>query len=452
MKKKVSLLLIVMLVLSTSFIMAGGQSEETVEPSTVEDTGNLERYKDSDSPVVLDFYYVVGVAGPLAQVIDGMVEEFNNTHENIIVQPVYTGNYNQTMAKVQSSIISGTPPDVFVVEISELYTLLAVDGIISLDKYIEKDGGEEFTSQYFDALYGNARAKGKIWGQPFQRSTPILYWNKDMFAEHSAEFEAQGLDPTRAPDTWSELETAASILTDREEDKWGVILPGGWNDWIFESFVYQNGGKLISDDAETSYFDSPEVLGALEYWYKLTNELKVSPPLRPWNQTPIDFSSGHAAMMYYSTGGLPLVRKQSSFDFGVAFQPKKKQYGVPVGGGDFHISKDIPAANQDAAWEFIKFMTSPENAALWSRESGYICINKKGLELPEMQAYMEEFPAAKVAANQLDYSNPKIMAPNFQEIRKIFVANMDELMQGNQTPKETQEKLHTNIQKILDEY
>src|SRR6056297_2084330 len=118
MKKKVSLLLIVMLVLSTSFIMAGGQSEETVEPSTVEDTGNLERYKDSDSPVVLDFYYVVGVAGPLAQVIDGMVEEFNNTHENIIVQPVYTGNYNQTMAKVQSSIISGTPPDVFVVEIS----------------------------------------------------------------------------------------------------------------------------------------------------------------------------------------------------------------------------------------------------------------------------------------------------------------------------------------------
>ncbi len=452
MKKKICLFLMVALIFSTSFVMAGGQNEGEGEASAVEETGNLERYKQSEAPIVLDFYYVVGVAGPLAQVIDGMVEEFNNTHENIIVQPVYTGNYNQTMAKVQSSIISGTPPHVFVVEISELYTLLAVDGIIPLDKYIEKEGGEAFTGQYFDALYGNAKAKGKIWGQPFQRSTPILYWNKDMFAEFSDEFEAAGLDPTRAPDTWSELEAAASILTDKEKDTWGVILPGGWNDWIFESFVYQNGGQLLSDDAETSYFDSPEVLEALEFWYKLTNELKVSPPLRPWNQTPIDFSSGHAAMMYYSTGGLPLVKKQSNFDFGVAFQPKKKQYGVPVGGGDFHISKKIPPANQDAAWEFIKWMTTPENAAHWSRESGYICINKDGLELPDMKKFMEEFPAAKVAAEQLDYSNPKIMAPNFQEIRKIFVANMDELMQGNQTPKETQDKLHSSIQKILDEY
>ncbi|MCK4394713.1 ABC transporter substrate-binding protein [Candidatus Bipolaricaulota bacterium] len=416
---------------------------------------NLQRYKDVEGTVNLKFYYVVGVAGALATVIDGMVDEFNSNHPKIEVEPVYCGNYNDTMAKVQAAVLSGNPPDVFVVEISELYTLLGIDGIIPLDKYIEMDGGAEFTGQYFSALYGNARAGGQIWGQPFQRSTPILYWNKDLFAKHAEELESQGLDSTRAPRTWFELEKYAEILTEREggETKvWGCILPGGWNDWIFESFVYQNGGMLISADAETSGFGSLEVLEALTFWYKLTNELKVSPPLRPWNQTPLDFAAGHAAMMYYSTGGLPLIRKQASFDFAVAFQPMQIEYGVPVGGGDFHISKGILPENQDAAWEFIKFMTTPEMAAHWSMESGYICINKLGLDLPEMKSYLEEYPNASLAAQQLTYSHSKIMAPNFQEIRKIFVVNLDAMMQGLQSPQETQEKLHAGVQQILDEY
>lgn len=97
-------------------------------------------------------------------------------------------------------------------------------------------------------------------------------------------------------------------------------------------------------------------------------------------------------------------------------------------------------------------MTNPEMAAHWSRKSGYICINKKGLESPEMKNYLEEFPAAKVAADQLEVAYPKVMAPGFQEIRKAFTTNLDQLMQGKMEPVETQNKLHKEIQKILDSY
>lgn len=434
-------ILVIVLIVSTLGVMGSAQ--------------DLQRYKDVDGTVKLDFYFVVGVAGPLATVMDNMVEQFNEEHPKIKVNPVYAGNYNDTMAKVQSAILSGNPPEVFVVEISELYTLLGIDGIISLDKYIEKEGGEEFTDQYFQALYGNAKARGHIWGQPFQRSTPILYYNKDLFAKHAEELRAVGLDPDKAPRTWFELERYAKILTERENGKtktWGLILPGGWNDWIFEGFTYQNGLPTLIEKGETSHFDSLKVLQALQFWYKLTNEIKASPPLKPWTETPLAFNAGNVAMMYYSTGGLPLVRKQSDFDFGVAFQPMHVEYGVPVGGGDFHISKDISPEKQDAAWEFIKFMTSPEMAAHWSRESGYICINKKGLELPEMESYLEKYPNASVAAEQLKVAHSKIMAPGFQEIRKSFVANLDQLMQGKKEPIEAQRDLHNEIQKILDKY
>ena len=416
---------------------------------------DLHRYKDVEGGVHLSFYYVVGVAGPLARVIDQYVAEFNAAHPGITVEPVYTGNYNDTMMKVQTGILTENPPDVFVVEISELHTLLAIDGTIALDKYIEMEGGQAFLDQYFPALFGNARAHGQIWSFPFQRSTPILYWNKDMFAENAEALRARGLDPTRAPRTWFELEHYAEVLTKRDvgrTDVWLLILPGGWNDWIFEAFVYQNDGFLISPDGETSGFASIEVLQALIFWEQLTNVLNVSPPLRPWAQTPVDFYTGNAAMMYYSTGGLPLIRKHADFEFSTAFQPMHVQYGTPVGGGDFHVSKGITPAEQDAAWQFIKWMTTPEMAARWAIDSGYICINKLGLDLPEMIEYYEQFPNAAVAAAQLDVSRPKMMAPNFQEIRKIFTVNLDAMIEGRQTPQETQEKLHTGIQQILDEY
>lgn len=441
MKRLMRLVLIAILLVAFSFSFASAQ--------------NLQRYKNVDGEVELDFYFPVGVAGPLAEVMDNMVKEFNQNQPNIEVEPVYAGNYNDTMAKVQSAIMSGTPPDVFVVEISELYTLLGIDGIIPLDKYIEKEGGDQFTNQYFSALYGNARAQGHIWGQPFQRSTPILYYNKDLFEKHAEELREVGLDPNRAPRNWFELERYAEILTERENGEtktWGLILPGGWNDWIFEGFVYQNGQDTLIENGEKAHFDTLKVRQALQFWYKLTNEMKASPPLKPWNQTPVTFSGGNAAMMYYSTGGLPLVREQSDFDFGVAFQPMNVDYGVPVGGGDFHISRGISPEKQDAAWEFIKFMTSPEMAAHWSRESGYICINKKGLELPEMEKYLEEHPNAQVAADQLEVAYSKIMAPGFQEIRKSFTTNLDRLMQGQSDPLETQENLQKEIQNILDSY
>ena len=63
---------------------------------------------------------------------------------DIDIEPIYAGNYNQTMQKVQTAVMGGNPPDVAVVEISELYSLLAMDAIIPLDKYINKEGGKEF--------------------------------------------------------------------------------------------------------------------------------------------------------------------------------------------------------------------------------------------------------------------------------------------------------------------
>ncbi|RMF84979.1 MAG: ABC transporter substrate-binding protein, partial [Nitrospinota bacterium] len=329
--------------------------------------------------------------------------------------------------------------DVAVVEISEVLSLRAMDATIPLDDYIKAEGGEAFLEQFFPAFFGNAKVEGHIYSFPFQRSTPILYWNKDAFREEAAALKKAGLDPNRAPKTWDELVAYAKILTKREDGevkRYGVIIPGGWNDWIFEAFARQNGSQLIKEDWKTVTFDTPENLEALRLWVDLMQKYKVCPVLRPWNITPEDFIAGVAAMMYYSTGGMRKVRENAKFEFGAAFMPAKKTYGTPVGGGDFHIFKNRPKSHQDAAWKFIKFMTTPEQQAYWSRESGYIAVNKRSYDLPEMQEFLKKFPQMTVARDQLQYAHPKAMAVNFQLIRKAMTTNLDAALEGKKTPEQ----------------
>jgi sn-glycerol 3-phosphate transport system substrate-binding protein len=388
----------------------------------------------------IKFYYPVGVAGPLVKVINGMVAEFEKENPDIDVEPVYAGNYNQIMQKVQTAVMGGNPPDIAVVEISELFSLLQMDSLIPLDSYIEMEGGQKFLDNFYKGFLGNAYGRdGKIYGFPFQRSTPILYWNKDMFQAAGDKLKAAGLDPNRPPKNWDELVEYAKILTIREGNQtkqYGLIIPGGWNDWIFEAFSRQNGSQLIKEDGLTVTFDSSENLEALKLWVRLTQELKVCPVLRPWNITPDDFIGGVTAMMYYSTGGMAKIRKTAQFNWGAAFQPAGKQYGTPVGGGDFHIFKGIPKKNQDAAWKFAKFMTTPKMAGHWSIESGYVAVNKNAYDLPEMKEFLQQFPQMTVARDQLDYAYPKMMAVNYQLIRNAMTTNLDAALEGNKTPEE----------------
>jgi len=403
--------------------------------------------------VQLKFYYPVGVAGPLVAVINGMVEKFEKENPGIDVEPVYAGNYNQTMQKVQTAVLGGNPPDIAVVEISELYSLLQMDSIIPLDPYIQAEGGKKYLDDFYDGFLGNAYGRdGKIYGFPFQRSTPILYWNKDMFRAAGDKLKAAGLDPNRPPETWDELVKYAEILTIREgnqTNQYGLIIPGGWNDWIFEAFSRQNGSQLIKEDGLTVTFNSPENLEALKLWVKLMQDMKVCPVLRPWNITPDDFIGGVTAMMYYSTGGMAKIRKTAKFEWGAAFQPKKKQFGTPVGGGDFHIFKGIPKENQDAAWKFAKFMTRPDMAGYWSIESGYVAVNQKSYDLQEMKDFLKQFPQMTVARDQLKYAYPKMMAVNYQLIRNAMTTNLDAALEGKKTPEEALEDAHKMIEDAI---
>jgi sn-glycerol 3-phosphate transport system substrate-binding protein len=393
----------------------------------------------------LTFYYPVGVAGPLAKVIGDMTDKFNKDNPGIEVVPVYSGDYDPTLQKVQTSVMAGNPPDLFIVEISELPTLLAMNAIIPLDDYVKKAEGGKYWDDFFPAFRENSTLKGKIWWIPFQRSTPVFYWNKELFKK-------AGVEPDRPPQTWAELKETAKKLTVREGNEvkqWGVTVSGGWNDWLFEAFVRQNGSWLINPEGTKVNFEAKEAVEALAFWVDLMHTEKVGPPHSTWGSTPPDFVAQRTAMLYHSTGILTFLRNSAKFDFGVAFMPKNKTFGAEVGGGNLAISRKIPKERQDAAWKFIEWLTSSENAAQWSIASGYVATRKSAYEIPAMKEFIAKDPRYLVARDQLQYAAGKMMAPNFQKIREILKKQLDDAVDGKVAPKEAMATVQKQVEAVI---
>ncbi len=387
----------------------------------------------AQEPITLQFYYPVGVAGPLAQAIDGYVAEFNALNEDIQVEPIFTGGYSENMARATAAILSGQPPDVAILLGIDIYTLIQLEGIIPLDDYIASEEGLDI-DDFFEAFMANNIADDQVWSIPWQRSTPILYYNKDAFAE-------VGLDPDTPPANWDELVEFGKQLVVQDGDnvtRWGVEVPTSF--WIFANFAIQAGRHIgsLGDDPCGVYLDTPEAIEALAFLRRLQEEGVMPDGAVAWGTAPADFIAGASAMIYHSTGSLSTLLANSPFEVGTAFMPAGEAgYGANVGGGNYYIMKDIDKERQDAAWEFIRWMVRPEQIGQWGIDSGYVAPRAAAWEVDPLMSYAEDVPQASTARFQLEYAVKEFPATyGGQEIQVITTQAIEAVNTGELSPED----------------
>ncbi len=407
--------------------------------------------RPAGAAVELKFYYPVSVSGPLAKVMDGMVADFYRIRPGIHVTPVFAGGYDEAMAKTQTAVLGGNPPDVAVLLSTDLFTLLDMNAIIPLDGYINEAGGDRFRNDFFDAFWLNSRVGKTTYSIPFQRSTIILYYNQDAFRK-------AGLDPARPPRTWTELVQDAQKLTVRDASgnvtQWGVGIPStGFTYWLFQGFVAEAGqARLANPEGTEVYFDTPQTRRALDFWLRL-QDLRVEPKgITDWGTLPTQFVAGRFAMIYHSTGSLTFIRTSAPFKFGTAFMPADKQYGTPTGGGNLYIFRSIPPERQKAAWEFIQWMTAPQQAARWSEASGYVAVRKSAFGIKLYQEYTEKFPQALTARDQLPYAQAELSTHQSGQVQKIFSDNLQAALTGAKAPAQALRTAQQQADQVLSQF
>jgi len=405
----------------------------------------------AQAPVEVPFFYPIAVGGPITKIVDGLAADFEKENPGVKLKPIYTGSYQDSIAKALTSVKSGDPPVTSILLSTDMYTLIDEDAIVPFDDLVKTAEDRAWLAGFYPGFMENSRTGGKTWGIPFQRSTVVLYWNKEMFKE-------AGLDPNRPPATWQELLDYAQKLTKRDASgkvsQWGIQIPSsGFPYWLFQCLAIQNGVNLMNATGTETYYDRPEVIEALQFWVDLSRKHKVHPEgIVEWGTTPKDFFERKMAMMWTTTGNLTNVRSNAKFDFGVAMLPAGKQRGSPTGGGNFYIFKKSTPAQREAAFRFVKWVTQPVRAAQWSIDTGYVAVSQAAYDTPAMKKYVGEFPAAAVARDQLPYAKAELSTHDNQRVTKALNDGLQAALTGTKPADVAMKDAQREAERILRPY
>ena len=367
----------------------------------------------AQSPVEITFWY--GVGGQLQKVIESQAEKFNKSQPRVKVETFYAGGYGAggpMQQKLLAGIAAGSVPDAVQLEIHATCTFASKGALVALDDLMARSA--QTRKEDFLPVLTNTGCDGKTYGVPFNRSVPILYYNKDRFTKAGI---------AGPPKTWTELVSMAPKLTqDGASGKvYGFMPINQW--WFFQSMTWSAGGDILSPDMKRAVFASEAGAGGLRVWADLIarGHAQVRTGPTEFLQTIQDFVNEKTAMYWGSAADMGAV-SAAKFDWRAALSPtfEGKRLVVPQGGANAVIMAKVSPERQKAAWEFIQWWTSPEQAAYWSKETGYVPVVRKALDDPEFKAFLKANPNHAVPIEELQYSRAAASSPKYFQVLQLI--------------------------------
>jgi sn-glycerol 3-phosphate transport system substrate-binding protein len=365
---------------------------------------------------VVVWYPYTGVP---ADAFTRLVGKFNESQQDIYLEAQFQGTYDEVAQKLASGLQARQIPDLCIFSEVTWHKFHLNDTLEPLTGYFNNGFSP---TEYADSLIAEGTVKNEVWWVPFGRSTPLFYYNRDMFAK-------AGL-PDRGPKTWDELrEWAPSLQKVTVEGRVPKLhaYPQVDGDWMFQGAVWQWGGNYSKGMDVT--IDTGGAVAAGEWQRRLIHTDKLAYMAK---SPRVDFTNSLIATLQDSTGVLAALDKEAKFSYGAAFIPEQEAFGCPTGGGGLAVLAGPPKERKQAAFEFIRFAAKPENATQWSIDTGYLPSTKAALQTPEMQKLFTQRPGYKVAVDQLPKTHAqdqvRLLVPNANKsiyggLQKIYADN-----------------------------
>lgn len=353
-------------------------------------------------------YYDASPAGAATEMMDILIAEFEKQNPDIKIDVVRPGGYNATREAALVAFFGGASPNLIMMEQAQGFAFTAQGLFLPLDDFIANDPTISIEDIY-PGIVDHLSWDGKIWGMPFNISTPLIYYNADLFA-------MSGL-PDRAPTTWDEiLQFSRAIATDADGD--GVNEINGidfyqWG-WLFEAWIGQNGARVANDEGTEFLFNSEEAIQAMEFTQSLVLEHQVA---RQGTGYP-DFWAGRLGMTERSTASLQNNinnSNESGFRMGVGPLACNVQCYAPIGGGNLHIFNAGTEAQKQATWKFVSFLMDTDNLARFAAATGYMAARRSSLQSYYLQDKFADEPRFVTTYMQLENARARAKVPIWPE-------------------------------------
>ena len=342
--------------------------------------------------VVIEFAY------PYSHLFDVTYEKilpkFYAQHPNIEVKMRATyESYEDGTNTILREAVAGTLPDVTMQGLNRQAILVEKGIAKSLEPFIAREA--DFAKDgYHKAMLDLGTFEGEVHGLPFSVSLPVSYYNMETMAK-------AGYDETNLPTTWDEVIEACGKLRAAGVDNpifWGWNITGNW---FLQAMMWSQDKPTVMGTDFT--LDEPDGLVALNTMKDIFRGCEMQN--LEWKAALASFSAGEVGMMFWSTSAVGAVER-SMGDFTLVTNEfpgitAEGPIGLPAGGNSaMLVSTSEDPAELEAAWAWLKFITSGEGAADVARTTGYMPPNQAANEII-LKDFYDQNPTKATAVRQL---------------------------------------------------
>jgi sn-glycerol 3-phosphate transport system substrate-binding protein len=400
----------------------------------------------------------------LGEKLEAIAEGFNNSQSEYKIVPTYKGTYAETLTSAIAAFRANEQPAIVQVFEVGTGTMMAAKGAVKPVYELMTENNEPWDPSAFLAPVTGyySDTEGNILSLPFNSSTPIMYYNKDVF-------QKAGLDPETAPKTWAEVAEFSKKIMDSGAAKCGFTT--GWVSWV----QLEN----LSAIHDQPYGTMENGFGGLGTEFTFNGEVQTKhwSNLKTWvdagifqyggpvggADAPAKFYSGECAIYMNSSASRAGVIANSK-DFQVGFAPLpyyEDEIAEPknsiIGGATLWVLSGKDDEVYQGVAKFFTYLSQPQVQADWHQATGYLPITNAAYELGQEQGYYEKNPGSDIAIQQITRGTPTanskgIRFGNLTQVRNVVDEQFEALLAGQKDAKQALDDAVAQGNQILRDF
>ncbi len=393
----------------------------------------------------------------LGERVNEIAAKFNASQNDYEVKAIFKGSYPEALNGAIAAYRAKQPPHIVQVYEVGTQTMLSSNAIYPVFQLMKDNN---LTIDWNDIIppvktyYSQA---GNLSSMAFNSSTPILFYNKDLFKK-------AGL-PDKAPATWPEVEAAAKKIVasggkcgfSSAWPSWALVENmHAWHDQPFAD--HNNGFDGLATTLKINGAFGVKMMellarGAKEGWFTYNGRL---------NKAEANMGAGECGVFLTSSayiGNLARV-SEGKFTWGTGFLPRLA--GFPqghsiIGGATLWVMKGAKTEDYKGVAQFFKFISSPENQAWWATTTGYLPLTNAAVKVMESSGVYQKNPNLKTAVNQMNTgkttpNSQGIRLGNYAAIRDAIEEQLENIFAGKKSPQQGMDDAVAKANEILKEF
>lgn len=355
-------------------------------------------------------------------VLQQLVDRFNEAHPQIQVEALYVGQGDQQIPKILAAVVGDAAPDMLWYAPMITGQLVELDALRSLDDWLSTS---PVAAEIDPALRESMQWEGHTWSIPFGTNNVGVFYRPSLFA-------AAGI--REPPQTWDEFRQVARALTIPEKNQHGLLLPlgkGEWTVFMWLPFFWGGGGEIVTEQGVVQV-TSPGAIAALQLWQDLINDgsAVLSQPERGYELDA--FLAGKVAMQLTGPWTLGQLRQMGA-EFGVMPIPAGLRPATSTGGENLFFFRSGPTREQ-AALVFGEYVLSEAFQTEWAIATGYLPVNLRSRQSQTYQTFIAQQPAMQVFLDQTQYGRSRPIFPGYNRISDALGRAVEAVLLNQSTP------------------